>query len=125
MKTLKTMKSETNDENTHAGSDCQERLVRHSSDTPETNSNCEVWLTAKPNVQLEDGREISGNVVDADFARKLERQRNAAWNTIKDIRDSVIADETFGATVELLFGKPLEEAEAEIARLNSLLNTLL
>ena len=53
---------------------------------------------------------------------KLESQRNAAWKTIKDIRDSVIADETFGDTVELLFGKPLEEAEAEIARLNSLLN---
>lgn len=55
-------------------------------------------------------------------AEKMERQRNAAWQTLKEIRELFTADESFGATVEALFAKPLEESEAEIARLNSLLN---
>lgn len=60
--------------------------------------------------------------VSYNFARKLERQRNAAWKTLKEIRELFTADESFGATVEALFSRPLEEAEAEIARLQSLLN---
>ena len=53
---------------------------------------------------------------------EMERQRNAAWKTLKEIRELFTADESFGATVEALFAKPLEEAEEEIARLQSLLN---
>lgn len=58
----------------------------------------------------------------AKTMEKLERQRNAAWKTLGEIRQLFVDDESFGATVEALFAKPLEEAEAEIARLNSLLN---
>ena len=57
-----------------------------------------------------------------DKCRQMERQRNAAWKTLKEIRELYTADESFGATVEALFAQPLEEAEAEIARLQSLLN---
>ena len=53
---------------------------------------------------------------------KLERQRNAAWKLLREIRELFTADESFGATVEALFAKPLEEAEAEIARLQSMEN---
>lgn len=49
-------------------------------------------------------------------------QRDAANKTLSEIRQLFVDDESFGATVEALFAKPLEEAEAEIARLNSLLN---
>lgn len=57
-----------------------------------------------------------------EHARKMEHQRNAAWKTLKEIRELFAADESFGSMVEALFSKPLEEAEAEIARLQSLLN---
>ena len=102
-----------------AGEGCSGATCSASSDPPLTvyeNRGGEVWE------RHPDGRR---ELFAEDIIRKLtklESQRNAAWKTIKEIRDSVIADETFGDTVELLFGKPLEEAEEEIARLNSLLN---
>jgi hypothetical protein len=80
-----------------------------SSDTPETD-------------KLEYEQECNYEVCWEDHSRKLERQRNAAWKTLKEIRQLFVDDESFGATVEALFAKPLEEAEAEIARLQSLLN---
>jgi hypothetical protein len=92
-----------------------------SSDTPETDGKCLTWYPGTCTLG-HDGESIDGRVVLADFARKLERQRNAAWQTLKEIRELFTADESFGATVEALFATPLEEAEAEIARLQSLLN---
>lgn len=47
------------------------------SHTPETDANLEIWLR-KTELELGDGKPISGNVVDADFARTLELQRNDA-----------------------------------------------
>lgn len=83
-----------------------------SSETPETDA---AWSKhATTHVQ----RAHNVKVV----CEKLERQRNAAWKTLKEIRELFTADESFGATVEALFAKPLEDAEAEIARLKSLLN---
>lgn len=86
-----------------------------SSDTPETDAKREAMIYLRPDGEYR---------IDAlaDFARKLERQRNAAWKTLKEIRELFTADESFGATVEALFATPLGEAEAEIARLQSLLN---
>lgn len=85
-----------------------------SSDTPETDE------------AFAESLRVSGTVglTNHFFSRmaKLDRQRNAAWQTLKEIRELFTADESFGATVEALFAKPLEEAEAEIARLQSLLN---
>jgi hypothetical protein len=46
-------------------------------DTPETDAVREMWLMT-PNVELGDGRPIHGNVVDVEFARRMERQRNEA-----------------------------------------------
>ena len=65
---------------------------------------------------------VAGEFVPAEFARKIERHRNAAWKTLKEIRQLFAADESFGAVVEVLFERPLEIAEAEIARLQSLEN---
>ncbi len=44
-------------------------------DTPETDAVREMWFIT-PNVELGDGRPIHGNVVDVEFARKMERHRN-------------------------------------------------
>ncbi|MEY4246319.1 MAG: hypothetical protein RLZZ245_3904 [Verrucomicrobiota bacterium] len=46
-------------------------------DTPETDAVREMWLIT-PNVELGDGRPIHGNVVDVEFARRMERERNEA-----------------------------------------------
>ena len=88
-------------------------------ENPETDK---VWHETLDFCNKRDEYPDPQHVALANLCEKLERQRNEAWKTIKDIRECVIADETFGDTVELIFGKPLEEAEAEIARLNSLLN---
>lgn len=53
--------------------------------------------------------------------RELKRERNAAVNTLKEIRELFTADEAFGDVIITLFAKPLEEAEKEIARLQSLI----
>jgi hypothetical protein len=86
-----------------------------SSDTPETDS-----FSDKP---APNGSYSEACREWVEFARKLERQRNAAWKTLKEIRQLFVDDESFGATVDALFAKPLEEAESEIARLQSLLNS--
>jgi len=43
--------------------------------TPEADSNREIWLV-KTDLELGDGRPLCGNVVDVEFARNLERERN-------------------------------------------------
>ena len=105
-----------------AGEGCSGATCSASSDTPETDGKCLSWYPGTCTLGYE-GKNIDGRIVLADFARKLERQRNAAWKTLKEIRQLFVDDESFGATVEALFAPPLEEAEAEIARLQSLLNS--
>ena len=83
-----------------------------SSDTPETDAH---WAAI-------DGSAYATGHPGRKLMEKLERQRNAAWKTLREIRELVVADESFGATVEALFADPLREAEAEIERLQSLLN---
>ena len=53
---------------------------------------------------------------------RAKRGRAEAWHTLAEIRKLFKNDASFGATVDALFAKPLEEAEAEIARLKSLEN---
>jgi aspartate/methionine/tyrosine aminotransferase len=93
-----------------AGEGCSGATCSASSDTPETDA--AIALANDPD----------GAPEVCDLCEKLERQRNAAWKTLKEIRQLFVDDESFGAIVEALFATPLEEAEAEIARLNSLLN---
>lgn len=50
--------------------------------TPETDAAREMWFVT-PNVELGDGRPIHGNVVDVEFARKLERQRDQLLTELK------------------------------------------
>ena len=64
------------------------------------------------------------NVDPWDLAADLERrlttmtaQRDAAWATIAAIKKDFIEDESFGKTVETLFGEPLEIAEQRIVGL--------
>jgi hypothetical protein len=90
-------------------------------DTPETDAErCDVDTYAGDYMS---NRTPDGQWVHFTAAQKIERQRNAAWKTLKEIRELFTADESFGATVEALFAQPLEEAEAEIARLQSLLTS--
>ena len=81
-----------------------------------------------------------------EFARTLERQRNfansradqaelrmtrakrerdKAWATLQEVRQLFKDDASFGAVVDTLFSKPLEAAQTEIARLQSLENVQL
>ena len=55
------------------------------SDTPETDVNLEIWL-CETNLRLGDGGNVSGNVVDAEFARKLERERDQRQLVIEELR---------------------------------------
>ncbi len=82
-----------------------------SSDTPETD---------KAAIALHGTRLAPGCLyVPSDFARHIERQRNAAWQTLKEIRELFVNDNSFGDVVQRLFAQPLEEAEEEIALLKS------
>jgi hypothetical protein len=53
-------------------------------DTPETDAVREMWLMT-PNVELCDGRPIHGNVVDVEFARKMERHRDEWKASVKEL----------------------------------------
>lgn len=57
-------------------------------DTQETDAVREMWFI-KPNVELGDGRPIHGNVVDVEFARRMERERNEARAFIKRQQDAL------------------------------------
>ena len=59
-------------------------------ETPRTDAVREIWL-AKPNVELGDGRPISGNVVDVEFARDLERENAALRAALVGLQGLAIA----------------------------------
>jgi len=55
-------------------------------DTPETDAVREMWFIT-PNVELGDGRPIHGNVVDVEFARKMERHRDEWKSSVKELEE--------------------------------------
>jgi hypothetical protein len=102
-----------------AGEGCSGATCSASSETPKTEALIKEWEN------LIGGEDIIREWVEVILLEShadMERKRNAAWQTLGEIRQLFVDDESFGAIVEALFSKPLEEAEAQIARLNSLLN---
>jgi hypothetical protein len=55
-------------------------------DTPETDAVREMWFIT-PNVSLGDGRPIHANVVDVEFARQMERQRDQLRAELKRLME--------------------------------------
>jgi len=78
------------------------------SDTPRTDAAChDVYAQGVAHIPL------------VGFMEQLERELAAALKTLTDIRQLFVEDESFGSVVELLFAKPLEEAERELAEVTT------
>ena len=96
------------------------------SDTPESDSQIchQSYVTREFARTLERQRNFGNSRADQAELRMIraKRQRDKAWHTLAEIREAFKDDESFGAIVNTLFAKPLEEAQAEIARLQSLEN---
>ena len=95
-------------------------------DTPESDSQIchQSYVTKEFARTLERQRNFANTRADQAELRMIraKRERDKAWAALQEVRELFKDDASFGAVLDTLFAKPLEAAQTEIARLQSLEN---